>query len=235
MTEPAGRLSIGYVARSAAALRPSGPAVVVIAIAATALMLVDSFNPTAFHVTSIVAIAAIETALFVSWLSRGRPGFDALISYGASRVLWIGILAFLRGAFASSAVVAAGVAGILLAQGRGLPGLILYFGLLAFAGVAAMFVVGRLLCAGPLVITHELSLGPAMRWSWDATARSARVATVLTFAVYLANVALQGGLSPFGSPGLIVALVAGSVVAAAVQTAAYRQLFAPGGGVSPGG
>jgi hypothetical protein len=227
MTEPAGRLSIGYVVRSAAALRLSGPAVVVIAIAATALALVDAFTPTAFYVTSIVAIAAIETVLFVSWLSRGSPGFVALLRYSATRVLWIGILAFLRGALATSAFVAAAIVGILLAQGQGLPGVILYFGMLAFAGVAASIVIGRLLCAAPIVVTHELSLGPAMRRSWDATAGSVPVAAMLTFAVYVVDVVLQGGLSLFGIPGLIAALVVGSVVAAAVQAAAYRQLFAP--------
>lgn len=226
MTEPAGRLSIGYVVRLAAGLRPTGPVVVVIAIAAMALALVESFTPSAFYVTSILAIAAIETVLFVSWLSRGSPGFQALITYSASRVLWIGCLALLRGALASSAFVAVAVVGILLVQGQGLPGLILYLGLLALAGVVAMIVVGRLLCAGPIVVTHEVSLGPAMRRSWDATAGSAPVAAMLTFAVYVVEVVLQGGLSPFGIPGLIAALIVGAVVAAAVQAAAYRQLFA---------
>lgn len=224
MTVGRRRLTISSVVRSSASLRLSSPGLLAIAVAAIALVLVDAFASSAWFVTSIAAITAIETVLFVTWLTARPNNLGEFVRFGAWRVFWIGALALLRSVLGGAAIILVGLLAVLLAGGA-TPELILYLGSLGLVAAAVLACAGRLLCAGPIVVAHDVSAPSAMRRSWLATMGSVAPAATLSFGVYVLSFGLQGYLGLFGVVGLVLAIVIGAVVAAAVQAGAYGELF----------
>jgi hypothetical protein len=197
----------------------------VIVVAATVLALIDNFAPASWFVTSVAAITLIETVLFATWLTSRPDDLSEVIRFSARRVIWIGVLVLVRSVLSGAALILIGLLAVFLGSGAS-PGLMLYLGVLMVVAVAVLAFVGRLICAGPIVVAHGVSLPGAMRRSWAATAASIAPAGMLAFILYLVSFWLQGALSLLGVVGLVLALVVGAVVAAAVQAGAYRELFA---------
>jgi hypothetical protein len=223
MTAGRGNLTIPSVVRSAASLRLSGPGLLVIAVAGTMLVLVDTVAPTAWFVTSIAAITSIETVLFATWLTTRPNDLGDVLRFSAGRVIWIGVLVLIRSALGGAALILIGLVAVLPATGAS-PVLLLYVGFLALVAAAVLAFVGRLICAGPIVVADEVPTPAAMRRSWVATAGSTVPVAVLQFALYLLTIGLQGYLGLAGVFGLVLALVAGAVLTAAVQAGAYLEL-----------
>jgi hypothetical protein len=224
LTTARGRLTISSVVRSAASLRLSRPGLLVIAVAAAAMLLIDEFAPNAWFVSSIGAIATIETVLFATWLTPRRNAFGEVLRFSAGRVLWISVLVLIRSALGTAALIPIGLLAVFLAGGAD-PVLMLYLGFLALVAAAVVGFVGRLICAGPIVIAFEVPTPGAMRRSWVATEGSTVPAGMLAFAVYVLSIGLQGYLGLLGIVGLVLALVVGAVLSAAVQAGAFRELF----------
>jgi hypothetical protein len=224
LTTARGRLTISSVVRSAASLRLARPGLLVTAVAAAAMLLIDEFAPTAWFVTSMVAIASIETVLFATWLTPRRNAFGEVLTFSAGRVLWIGVLVLIRSALGGAALIPIGLLAVVLAGGAD-PVLMLYLGFLVLVAVAVVGFVGRLICAGPIVVALDVRTPGAIRRSWVATGDSTVPVAVLQFALYVLSIGLQGYLGLLGIVGLVLALVVGAVLSAAVQAGAYRELF----------